>query len=247
MHTVHRILLLEDDLDEAERSRLALAENGFAVVHASTLAAARRAVRKDAFDLVIADHHLPDGEGPTIVPYLRATGSSAPVVLVTANRSERVAQAAFAAGCVDAAIKDLGYHAWLPHLAFALVRSGSDGVASRWGPHVIGTCTGCTNGQGVRSTPEGLWADHGPTLQATMQLAARAARSSGQSLLGSLPRIHVESSPGLHLLVATRGGLFAAAMLNRSPSPEDWQELLAIVASLAKARADARTGDSAGS
>ena len=46
-------------------------------------------------------------------------------MLLTGNRSERVAEAAFEAGCVDTAIKDVNYHSWLPAMADALRRSAS--------------------------------------------------------------------------------------------------------------------------
>jgi CheY-like chemotaxis protein len=241
MPRVHRILLLEDNADEAQRSRSALSESGYAVTHAPSLTAARRAIKKDpAFDLVIVDHHLPDGEGPHIIPHLRAAGSRAPVVLVTANRSERVAEAAFAAGCVDTAIKDLNYHTWLPQMAETFVTAPAGEQAARWGPHVVGTCVGRVHGQSMHATPAGLWPAYSATLQGATELAIRFLRANGQSALGSLPRVHLQARDDLHLAAVTRGGVFAAALLSRAPAEEDWQELLAEATAFSKARAESR-------
>jgi CheY-like chemotaxis protein len=243
MHRVHRILLLEDDADEAQRSRTALSENGYAVTHAPSLTAARRAIKKDAgFDLVIVDHHLPDGEGPHIIPHLRAAGSRAPVVLVTANRSERVAEAAFAAGCIDTAVKDLNYHTWLPKMAETFVGAlpGADDGGGRWGTHVVGTCVGRVHGQSMHAAPAGLWPAYAGALQAATEVAIRVVRANGQSALGSLPRVHVQARDDLHLMVATRGGVFAAAILSRAPAEEDWQELLAEATAFSRARAESK-------
>jgi CheY-like chemotaxis protein len=242
MHHGRRILLLEDDADEARRSRDTLVENGYAVTVAPSLAAARRAIQKEhAFDLVIVDHHLPDGEGPRIIPHLRAAGIRAPVVLVTANRSEQVAEAAFEAGCVDTAIKDLNYHSWLPKMAEAFVsaRSGDDADRDRrWGAHVKGVCVGRVHGHSLQVFPPELWQPYGGALQSATELAIRAVRANGQSALGSLPAVHVQIRDDLHLAVVTRGGVFAAAVLAKAPTAEDRQELLAEAASFSKARSE---------
>lgn len=236
----HRILLLEDDADDARRSRDALVESGYAVTLAPSLTAARRAIRRHAaFDLVIVDHHLPDGEGPSIIPHLRAAGIRAPVVLVTANRSERVAEAAFEAGCVDTAVKDLGYHAWLPRVAQALATHapGTDPDWG-WGPHVKGVCVGRIHGHAIQASPTGLWEPYHFALQSATELAIRSVRGSGSSILGSLPHVQVQIGAGLHLLVVLRGGVFAAALLGKAPNAEDREELMAEATSFAKARAE---------
>src|SRR5687767_15900352 len=136
MRQPRRILLVEDDAEEARRSRETLAENGYTVLTAPSLAAARQAVsRGTQFDLVFVDQNLPDGEGLMLVPQLRAAGLEAPVVLVTGNRSERVGEMAFRAGCADLAIKDLNYHLWLPQMAEAFIAAAQ--ADDRWGPHVL--------------------------------------------------------------------------------------------------------------
>lgn len=244
MRQPRRILLVEDDADEARQSREALAENGYTVLIAPSLAAARRAVARGThFDLVFVDQHLPDGEGLMLVPQLRAAGLQVPVVLVTGNRSERIGEMAFRAGCADMAIKELNYHLWLPKMAEAFIAApGEDDF--RWGPHVLGVCAGRLKGKAVHGTPAGLWSPLSGALQSATELAVQGLRATGHSLLGSLPMVHLELQSDLHLLVVLRGGVFAAAALSQPPTAEDTSELLAEAAAFAKARTE--SGDESG-
>lgn len=237
MRQPRRILLVEDDAEEARLSREALADSGYTVLTASSLAAARRAVaRGTPFDLVFVDQNLPDGEGLMLVPQLRAAGLQAPVVLVTGNRSERVGEMAFRAGCADLAIKELNYHLWLPQMAEAFI--ASPGTDARWGPHVLGVCAGRLHGKAVRGTPAGLWSPMSAVLKAATDLAVQGLRATGHSLLGSLPTVHLQLQDDLHLFVVLRGGVFAAAVLTRPPDLEDTVEALAEAASFASARGE---------
>lgn len=235
MRQPRRILLVEDDADEAKRSREALVGSGYSVLTAASLAAARRVVaRGTRFDLVFVDQNLPDGEGLMLVPQLRAAGMQAPVVLVTGNRSERVGEMAFRAGCADLAIKDLNYHQWLPQMAEAFITGPQED--DRWGPHVQGVCVGRLHGKSVHGTPAALWAPLSGVLDVATDLAVRGLRATGRSLLGSLPTVHLQLQDGLHLLVVLRGGVFAAAVLSRPPDVQDTVEALAEAAAFAKAR-----------
>ena len=237
MRKPRRILLVEDDAEEAKRSREALSESGYTVLTASSLAAARRAVaRGTRFDLVFVDQNLPDGEGLMLVPQLRAAGLEAPVVLVTGNRSERVGEMAFRAGCADLAIKDLNYHLWLPQMAEAFIAAPQ--TDDRWGPHVLGVCVGRLHGKAIHGTPAGLWSPMSSVLQAATDLAVQGLRATGHSLLGSLPAVHLQLQDDLHLLVVLRGGVFAAAVLSRPPADQDRAEAMAEAAAFAKARTD---------
>lgn len=234
-----RILLLEDDADEARRSQLALSEKGYAVVVAESLEAARRTVEREGrFDVVFVDHTLPDGEGPRIIPFLRAHGIQAPVVLLTGNRSERVAEMAFEAGCVDTAIKDLNYHSWLPAMADAFTAGPDAGERrDKWGTHVLGVAAGRVHGQAVHAQPADVWPPFAEALASATELAIRSVRATGASLLGTLPSVHTQIRPDLHLVLVMRGGVFAAALMSQHPEPQDFQELVDEAAAFAKARA----------
>jgi CheY-like chemotaxis protein len=235
MRQPRRILLVEDDPDEAKRSREALAESGYTVQTAASLASARRAVaRGTRFDLVFVDQNLPDGEGLMLVPQLREAGLQAPVVLVTGNRSERVGEMAFRAGCADLAIKDLNYHLWLPQMAEAFIAAPQ--ADDLWGPQVLGVCVGRLKGKAIQGTPAGLWTPLAPVLQAATDVAVQGLRATGHSLLGSLPAVHLQLQDDLHLLVVLRGGVFAAAILTQPPTARDRAEALAEAAAFSKAR-----------
>jgi len=82
-----RILLVEDDPDLARGVRFNLEHDGHAVVHAATAAAAR-ANRTEAIDLVLLDLNLPDGDGLELLREWRAAAIEVPVLCLTARAQE---------------------------------------------------------------------------------------------------------------------------------------------------------------
>lgn len=58
-----RLLLVEDNLDAGASMALSLEAIGYRVVHVATSGAAREAARASAFDIVVTDLGLPDGNG----------------------------------------------------------------------------------------------------------------------------------------------------------------------------------------
>lgn len=80
-----RILLVEDEIEFADTIRGALEREKFVVDHADCLALAREAFRLNSYDLVLLDRTLPDGDGLSLVPALRAAHSGIPVIVLTAR------------------------------------------------------------------------------------------------------------------------------------------------------------------
>ncbi|WP_083595055.1 response regulator transcription factor [Aurantimonas sp. 22II-16-19i] len=80
-----RILLVEDELQLAEALRAALERERFIVDHADRLASAREAAAQGSFDLVLLDRTLPDGEGLSLVPALRAGNPGLPIIVLSAR------------------------------------------------------------------------------------------------------------------------------------------------------------------
>src|SRR5262245_25482371 len=76
---------------------------------ATTLADARRAVSRDRPDVILLDHHLPDGQGVTAVSDLRAAAPSARFLLLTGDANDVVLADAVAAGC-SFVTKDMAAH-----------------------------------------------------------------------------------------------------------------------------------------
>jgi DNA-binding response OmpR family regulator len=96
-----QVLVVEDD----SSLRLALTDNledeGYAVIAAATLAAARTALGKQSFDVVVLDLMLPDGDGYSLCRELRKAGNAARVLMLTARTLEDDLVKGFEAGADD--------------------------------------------------------------------------------------------------------------------------------------------------
>ena len=81
---MHELLLVEDDDALGRGIRLALEGGGLRVTVCRTLAEGRRALEDGAFDLLILDVNLPDGNGLDFLRALRRD-HAVPVILLTAG------------------------------------------------------------------------------------------------------------------------------------------------------------------
>lgn len=79
-----RILLIEDEPEMASVLKTALERRDIVVDHVSTLADAEAMARLGSFDAVVLDRRLPDGDGLSLIPRLRALHMDAPVIALTA-------------------------------------------------------------------------------------------------------------------------------------------------------------------
>ncbi|MBB6409171.1 response regulator [Mesorhizobium sangaii] len=77
-----RILLIEDEPEMASVLKTALERQDIIVDHAATLAEAM--ARLGYHDAVVLDRRLPDGDGLTLIPRLRALHLDVPVIALTA-------------------------------------------------------------------------------------------------------------------------------------------------------------------
>jgi DNA-binding response OmpR family regulator len=82
-----KILVVDDDRDLREITAFALRRDGYLVIAAADLAAARAAIDTELPDLIILDVNLPDGSGFDLLPRLRGEGAP-PVMLLTVRTSE---------------------------------------------------------------------------------------------------------------------------------------------------------------
>ena len=80
-----RILLVEDEPHLSGTLRAVLERERFIVDCADRLATAREAVRLNNFDLVLLDRTLPDGEGLSLIPLMRAGLPGLPVIVLSAR------------------------------------------------------------------------------------------------------------------------------------------------------------------
>lgn len=84
-----RLVLIEDNKRLAELTCEGLTGAGFAVDHFETLKAAQLALRAVNYDLAILDLGLPDGDGLRLIQALRDSGTSIPVLVVSARDALR--------------------------------------------------------------------------------------------------------------------------------------------------------------
>lgn len=80
-----KVLLVEDEPELASALRTALTRHGVIVDHVTRLDEATEATRSYPYDVMILDRRLPDGEGLSLIPSLRAQGNSLPVLILTAR------------------------------------------------------------------------------------------------------------------------------------------------------------------
>ena len=83
-----RVLLLEDDPAIARTICYALEREGIAITHSLLIADARQQWASIAFDALLMDVGLPDGNGLDWCRELRSTGSIAPVLVLSARGEE---------------------------------------------------------------------------------------------------------------------------------------------------------------
>jgi DNA-binding response OmpR family regulator len=80
-----RILLVEDEPEMVSALRAALKRHDMVVDHAGSLLEAEGFVAVDGYDAILLDRQLPDGDGLTLVPQLRASRNTTPVLMLTAR------------------------------------------------------------------------------------------------------------------------------------------------------------------
>lgn len=123
-----RILLVEDETELAVALRAALTRRGFVVDWVPDLDQARAAILEAEFRAVLLDRRLPDGDGVTLLPAIRALPDPPPVILLTARAliAERVE--GLDAGADDYLAKPFEIDELLARLR-AVSRRRSNGVA----------------------------------------------------------------------------------------------------------------------
>ena len=79
------LLMVEDDPNVASTLAQRLGSNGFTVTHAASVAAARRALGEQRFDLALLDIGLPDGSGLDVARSVREQSPATAMVFLTAH------------------------------------------------------------------------------------------------------------------------------------------------------------------
>ena len=95
-----RILAVDDDTTIEDVLSFFLGD-GYRVRRAGTGADALTKLRREAVDLVVLDHRLPDRTGLEILPELRSIHPKLPVIMLTGYGSEWICTTAFRLGVAD--------------------------------------------------------------------------------------------------------------------------------------------------
>ena len=127
---MYHLLLIEDDGALGRGIRLALEGGGLEVTVCRSLAEGRRALESGAFDLLILDINLPDGNGLDFLRALRRE-HAVPVILLTANDLETDIVAGLELGADDYITKPFSL-AVLRARVNAQLRRGTPAPAARY-------------------------------------------------------------------------------------------------------------------
>lgn len=100
-----KVLIVEDDAAVCRVVSEQLESRGVRVVSAGTVDGSRQALSREDFEVVILDRALPDGSGLEVLTELRASGSSAHVIVLTGAGSEEDRVHAIEAGADDYVVK----------------------------------------------------------------------------------------------------------------------------------------------
>jgi DNA-binding response OmpR family regulator len=123
-----RILLLEDEPKIAGFVSRGLREEGHLVETVGDLAAARRALGDNTFDLLLLDRMLPDGDGLSLVRELRRQGVRVPAICITArDRIDERVEGLYG-GADDYLVKPFAFDELLARIAAVSRRAGQGGA-----------------------------------------------------------------------------------------------------------------------
>ncbi len=112
-----RILLVDDEMNLRRVLGLVLREDGHEVTEATGAGEARHALGTAAFDLVLTDHKMRDGDALAVLEAARDADAAIPVIVLTAHASVDLAVESMRAGAFDFLTKP-----FVPEQALAAVR-----------------------------------------------------------------------------------------------------------------------------
>ncbi len=110
------LLLVEDDPAAAEQMIMRLQKEGYTVDNAVTAKQALSQGRNGAYDIIIMDFYLPDGDGEEVCRELRAVGIDTPILMLTGRSEVAEKISAFEHGADDYVTKPFAIEELLARL-----------------------------------------------------------------------------------------------------------------------------------
>lgn len=101
------ILIIEDDITFSFMLTTWLGKKGFQVKSASSIADGKQLIEKKEFDLVLSDLRLPDGDGISLLKWIKEKELSLPFIMMTSYADIQTAVQAIKAGASDYIAKPL--------------------------------------------------------------------------------------------------------------------------------------------
>jgi len=132
-----RILLIEDEAEMARLLASRMASEGFVVDRGPTLADALSAARRSAYELILLDRRLPDGDGLSLLPTLRGIQPGVRVIVLTALDALNERVSGLDAGADDYLVKPFEDEELLARIRACLRRPGAEAQP----PVVVGGLT----------------------------------------------------------------------------------------------------------
>ncbi len=138
------LLVVEDDRPLRQALAVALRARGFRVHAAATGAAAMQSLKALRYDVVLLDLGLPDIDGITLLPQIRAAHQG-PVIVLSARRDQSDKVAALDAGADDYMTKPFGLEELLARIRAQARRAGGE-ITLTAGPLTIDLAHGAVRG-----------------------------------------------------------------------------------------------------
>ncbi|HRK29630.1 MAG TPA: response regulator [Tepidisphaeraceae bacterium] len=118
-----RLLVVDDESDVLELLRDAIsAKVSCKLVTAKNLASARSIIESQPIDVLLTDLHLPDGDGMSLMPVLKARQPAARALIITGQPTVESAVGALRAGAIDFVPKPFNIDQIIEHVDRAIHR-----------------------------------------------------------------------------------------------------------------------------
>src|SRR5271154_969985 len=133
------VLVVDDEPDLCELLSITLQRMNLSPRTAQTVAAARKLLKAERFDLCLTDMQLPDGNGIELVEWMQQHTPTVPVAVITAHGNMETAVRALKVGAFDFVSKPLDLTGLRKLVATAIKLSNpNDGDTSVFGPRLLG-------------------------------------------------------------------------------------------------------------